>query len=195
MAGLFQGLELGKRALLTHQISLQTVGHNIANVNTPGYRRQRVGVTTTIPELQTFGSIGTGIKATDVRHIRDLILGNQYRQNSKSLGQWAYNSKTLSQVEALFNEPGDNTLGSLLNEFWNGWSDLSTEVENGSYRNAVLEQANGLVNGLHERRQYVIDNGDLFTGSHAQFPLGPCNLFGALLQFGQALLDTCGLDN
>jgi flagellar hook-associated protein 1 FlgK len=113
MPGLFQSLELGKRALLTHQMSMQTVGHNIANVNTAGYRRQRVTVTTTLPDVQTYGILGTGIKATDVRHMRDLFLGNQFRQNNKSLGQW-------------------------------------TEPENASYREAVLEQSNLLVNGLHE---------------------------------------------
>lgn len=157
MPGLFQGLELGKRALLTHQISLQTVGHNIANVNTPGYRRQRVGVRTTFPELQAFGSVGTGITATDVRHIRDLFLGNQFRQNSKSLGQWSYNSKTLSQVEALFNEPGDNSLGSLLNEFWGGWTKLATEPEKGGYRENLLKQTNLLVSGLHEMARQLTD--------------------------------------
>ncbi|MDH3892632.1 MAG: flagellar hook-associated protein FlgK [candidate division Zixibacteria bacterium] len=157
MPGLFQGLELGKRALLTHQLSLQTTGHNIANVNTPGYRRQRVGVKTTIPELQTYGSIGTGIKATDVRHIRDLFLGNQFRQNSKSLGQWSYNSKTLSQVEALFNEPGDNTLGNLITEFWNGWSELSVTAGNINFRENVLSDANKLVNGLHDMARQLTD--------------------------------------
>ncbi len=150
MPGLFQSLELGKRALLTHQMSMQTVGHNIANVNTAGYRRQRVTVTSTLPDVQTYGILGTGIKATDVRHMRDLFLGNQFRQNNKSLGQWAYSSKTFDQVEALFNEPGDATMGTLLNDFWGGWSELSTEPENASYREAVLEQSNLLVNGLHE---------------------------------------------
>lgn len=157
MAGLFQGLELGKRALLTHQLSLQTVAHNIANVNNPGYRRQRVGVRTTMPDLQTFGSIGTGITATNVQHIRDLFLGNQFRQNSKSLGQWSYNSKTLSQVESFFNEPGEGTLGSLISDFWGGWSELSKDPENISYREAVLQRANGLVNGLHDLARQLIN--------------------------------------
>jgi len=150
MPGLFQGLELGKRALLTHQMSLQTVGHNIANVHTPGFRRQRVTIATTSPEVLTYGAVGTGLEATDVRYIKDLFLGSQFRQNNKSLGRWSYNSKSLSQIEALFNEPGDATLGSLLNEFWGAWSSLSTEPENTSYRDEVLEQTTLLVNGLHE---------------------------------------------
>ena len=41
MAGLFSGLEVGKRALATHQLWLNTIGHNIANVNTTGFKRGR----------------------------------------------------------------------------------------------------------------------------------------------------------
>ena len=35
-------LNVGARALLTNQVALQTAGHNIANVNVPGYSRQTV---------------------------------------------------------------------------------------------------------------------------------------------------------
>ena len=35
-------LNVGARALMANQVALQTAGHNIANVNTPGYSRQTV---------------------------------------------------------------------------------------------------------------------------------------------------------
>ncbi|MEA3297156.1 MAG: flagellar hook-associated protein FlgK [candidate division Zixibacteria bacterium] len=150
MPGLFQGLELGKRAMLTHQLTLQTIAHNIANVNTPGYSRQRISICATRPELSATGAVGTGVQALDIRHIRDLFLGEQFRQNSKSLGQWSYKEKTLSQVEALFSEPNENTLSDQMNKFWNAWSDLSTDPSSMSSREAVLGQANLLVNSFHE---------------------------------------------
>ena len=59
MPGLFQGLEIGRRALLTSQVTLQTIGHNIANVNTPGFTRQRVNIATTLPENNTIGAFGS----------------------------------------------------------------------------------------------------------------------------------------
>ena len=86
MPGLFQGLEIGKRALLAHQVTLQTIGHNISNVNTPGYTRQRVTIKTTLPEKSPIGSVGSGITASEVRNIKDLFLGDQLRQENKSLG-------------------------------------------------------------------------------------------------------------
>ena len=98
MAGLFQAIEVGKRALLSHQLYLQTIGHNIANVNTPGYSRQRVRITATTPEYNVMGAIGTGVRVTDIRHVRDLFLGAQLRNETKSLGQWSYKEKIMSQV-------------------------------------------------------------------------------------------------
>lgn len=149
MPGLFQGLELGKRALLTHQAWLQTIGHNIANVNTPGYTRQRVHISATHPERIAVGQVGTGVAVDDIRHVRDLFLGEQYREQSKSLSQWSYKAGLLSQVESMFAEPGDDSISALLNQFWDSWSDLSTNPSSAGNRVAVLEQANLLVNAIH----------------------------------------------
>ena len=35
-------LEIGKRGMFANQKSLEVVGQNVANANTPGYSRQRV---------------------------------------------------------------------------------------------------------------------------------------------------------
>ncbi|MDX9858171.1 MAG: flagellar hook-associated protein FlgK [candidate division Zixibacteria bacterium] len=153
MPGLMQGLEVGKRALLTHQISLQTIGHNIANVNTPGFTRQRVTVTSTYPEDATFGQIGSGVTATGVRQIRDLFLGTQYREAKKSEGQWGYKSKTLSQIESLFNEPNESSLNDLLNGFFDSWSQLATNSDSSNNRKLVLATANQLINGIRQLAQ------------------------------------------
>lgn len=150
MAGLFQGLEIGRRALMTHQVTLQTIGHNIANVDTPGYSRQRVNVSSTWPESSPQGMIGTGVTVDDIRSIKDLFLGTQYRESQKSLGNWTYKDKALQQIESLFNEPQDSSLNDMLNEFWNSWSELSTNSDSSSNRNSVLATANQLINGFHQ---------------------------------------------
>ncbi len=147
MPGLFQGLEIGRRALLTHQLSLTTTGHNIANVDTPGYTRQRVNVRATLPEDNPIGIIGTGVKVADIRHIRDLFLGQQFRRENKSLGQWTYKEKVMSEIEIMFNEPNENTLSDMINEFWDSWSALSTY--DGTRAN-ILAVADRLTSGFHQ---------------------------------------------
>ena len=148
--GLFQSLETGKRALLAHQMSLTTIGQNIANVDTPGYTRQRARLASTDPLNTSLGAIGTGVNVVDVRHTRDLFLSAQLRQEAKSLGQWSYREKILGQVETMFNEPSDEALRGHLDDFWNSWSQLANAPDSRTSRNDVLAKANILVNDFHQ---------------------------------------------
>ena len=49
MLSTFANLETAKRGMMTHQLALNTTGHNISNASTEGYTRQRVNFTTTTP--------------------------------------------------------------------------------------------------------------------------------------------------
>ncbi len=149
MPGLFQGLEIGKRAMAANQIYLQTIGHNIANVNTPGYTRQRVSISPSFPEDAAFGQIGSGVTVNDVRNVRDLFLGRQYRESQKEFGQWAYKEKILSQIESLFAEPTDNTISDRLNNFWNAWDDLSKNPT-ATTRESLIGATQLLLNSFHD---------------------------------------------
>jgi flagellar hook-associated protein 1 FlgK len=154
MFGLFAALELGKRSLLAQQYALTTSGHNIANVNTPGYSRQRVEMQSTAPLDMVFGKVGTGVMVTNVVQVRDYFLTAQYRNEASNLQRWDTTSKTLSQVEGLLNEPGDTGMNQLLTDFWNAWEDLST---NPSARSAVVEKGKVLVNAFHQYASQIAD--------------------------------------
>lgn len=157
MAGLFSGLEMGKRALSTHQLWLNTIGHNISNVNTPGYSRQRVAISTSSPEEHYAGMVGTGVNATDIRNVRDLFLNKQYRDENKNLGQWTSREKMLTRVESIFMEPSADSLGDLMEKFWTGWMDLGNNPESIAARTALMEQANLLTTGFHRRYDQLIE--------------------------------------
>lgn len=149
MSGLFQGLEIGKRALLTHQLTMNTIGHNLANVNTPGYTRQRTSVRSAMPLEMPHYNIGNGVTVETITQVRDLFLTSQFRRENKSLGEWTYREKSLTQVETFFAEPFDESLGDVLNKFWSSWLDLSNNPESSAARSAVVAQTNTLTNSFH----------------------------------------------
>jgi len=151
MAGLFQGLEIGKRALATNQVWLQTIGHNVANVNTPGYSQQKVRISTTYPQETNIGLIGSGVQATNVYQIRDAFLSQQYRAENKEVGEWTAQEKTLAQIESILNEPNDDSLGSMIDQFWSAWSDLAKpeNVSSASARHNLVSVTNVLTDGIH----------------------------------------------
>lgn len=150
MYGLFTGLEIGRRALISSQLAMNTVGHNMANANTPGYTRQRVNISSTSPAETNWGNAGTGVEITSIQHIRDLFLSGQYRNENGSLGSWEFAEKSVAQIESFFNEPQENSLGSALDEFWQCWSAVAANADNTQGRNNLLDKANVLVNNFHQ---------------------------------------------
>jgi len=66
MAGLMSALNAGKTSLRTSQKAVEIAGNNIANVNTPGYSRQKA-VFQPVPSLELRGFfIGQGVNINNI---------------------------------------------------------------------------------------------------------------------------------
>ncbi|VAX08888.1 Flagellar hook-associated protein FlgK [hydrothermal vent metagenome] len=78
-------LNIGTSGLIAYKRALDTIGHNIANVNTPGYSRQRTDLSTNIADLTGAGFIGAGVRTSAVSRMYDGFVTNQVR-NSTSAG-------------------------------------------------------------------------------------------------------------
>ena len=65
--------------LQAYQAALNTTSHNIANVGTEGYSRQKVELNARLP--QSFGnySIGQGVEMTDVYRVFDTFTNTNIR--------------------------------------------------------------------------------------------------------------------
>src|SRR5699024_12712763 len=102
----FQGLEMSKRALYAQQGALYTTGHNISNVNTDGYSRQRVDFTTTpsFPKAAKMmhggaGQKGTGVEFGVIERIRNKLLDTQYRTENSNVVYWSSRQYALARME------------------------------------------------------------------------------------------------
>ncbi len=71
---------IGISALGAAQAGVLTAEHNIANVNTEGYRRQQTVQATNTPQFTGAGFIGNGVNVSDVRRIFSQFLDNQVLQ-------------------------------------------------------------------------------------------------------------------
>lgn len=149
--GTFQGLELSKRALFAQQSGLYTTGHNISNVNTEGYSRQRVQFEATnpfpvpsrvMPNIP--GQVGTGVAAGLVERIRNQFLDTQYRAENSRHEYWDTKQEGLGRLEGLLNEPSDNGLTKTMDQFWQSLQDLSTNPENDGARAVVAQRGQAL---------------------------------------------------
>jgi len=107
-------LNLGIEGLLAAQTALDTVGHNLANGNTPGYSRQNV-LLAAAPAVRIGNRlVGNGVRAEQVLSIRDLLVDQRILVQRSAVGRLGTTSSGLADVESLFGEPGDGSLSSKL---------------------------------------------------------------------------------
>src|SRR5687767_8078128 len=95
-------LSTGISGLLAFRRALDTTAHNIANVSTDGYSRQRAELSTR--DAQQFGNgwIGSGVEVSTIRRVYDDLIAQQGRNASSSFERFdAYASQT-ERVNNLF---------------------------------------------------------------------------------------------
>jgi flagellar hook-associated protein 1 FlgK len=156
MRSTFMGIETSKRSLFTHQTSLQTTAHNMANANTVGYSRQSVNHVSSIPmealglqRSNTPGQLGTGVEFDYIKRIRETFLDDQYRNESQAHGDWNMRADTLEKLETIINEPSDTGIRTVVENFWNAWQELSKSPENLTARVLVKETALALTDAFN----------------------------------------------
>jgi flagellar hook-associated protein 1 FlgK len=140
-------LGTGLSSLRAMQRALDTTAHNIANVSTEGYTRQRVEFATRSPQAYGPNWIGSGVDAVQVRRVYDQFLSVQARTSSGNLARLdAY----AAQAERLDNLLGDssNGLGASLQSFTDAISEVSSTPSSIPARQVLLAEGNALVERL-----------------------------------------------
>ncbi|TWI59946.1 flagellar hook-associated protein FlgK [Halalkalibacter nanhaiisediminis] len=147
MQSTFHGLETARRAMMTQQYALHTVGHNISNANTEGYTRQRVNFSQTEPypsigknAPRLPGHLGTGVKAGSIQRVREEFLDIQYRNEANKVGYWDARFNALQKMEDILNEPSEQGLNNQIDLFWSSLQDLTVDPEDSGARSVVRER-------------------------------------------------------
>ncbi|MGL4366917.1 MAG: flagellar hook-associated protein FlgK [Brevinemataceae bacterium] len=164
MISSFLGLEMGKGALKTSQQGLQTVGHNLNNLNTEGYSRQRV-TQKTMPALfpngitkpNIPGQLGTGVTVEELTRVRDILLDDRIIYENGGLGFWKQKKTMLNQLEMLMNEPSTSNVRTDLEAFWHSWQSVSESPTDDALRIHLLERTKTLNETFRAQHQALKD--------------------------------------
>lgn len=135
--------------LLAFQRALDTTSHNISNVNTPGYSRQRVEFGTRPAEHYGNGWVGQGVSVQTVRRMYDEFLALQTRSTASSLGHLDVYASSAERLNNLF---GDTTNGltASLQKFVNALQGVANSPASIPARQVLLSEANT----FQQRLQY-----------------------------------------
>jgi len=169
MAGLNSIMDNSLSALFAAQAGLATVGHNIANANTPGYSRQEVLLTPRRPTMMPFGALGRGVEIVGIRRIQDEFLLSNLRVQQSRMEDFNQTDSALAEVESILGSVDNDHLGNALNNFFNSWSALAQPPINSSLKQNVVASATSLVNDFHAINNALDDlEGQIEVGIQAE---------------------------
>jgi flagellar hook-associated protein 1 FlgK len=161
MTSIYGLFTIGQSALMAQQKGIDITGNNIANVNTPGYSRQRLALVQNSPVRTDNSTLSTGVKAEQqIQRYYDQFLNAQLSEENESLGRWEARKNSLEKAELLFDEVSGYGLNAAMSDFWNAWQNLANNpaglVERVSLANAgeylatTFNQARSGLTGLQD---------------------------------------------
>ncbi|WP_432544594.1 flagellar hook-associated protein FlgK [Kineococcus sp. SYSU DK002] len=127
----FSGINTARRALGAAQLGMETTGQNIANVNTPGYSRQRVEQSASV--LNQTGQFtqkhvpGDGVVVNGLSRVSDALATATARQDSAAAQEQATAATIWSGVENVLGDTGASGLSENLKDLSSAWNDLASK--------------------------------------------------------------------
>lgn len=128
---------IGVRALQTNQVVLQTTGHNIANVNTPGYSRQTVALQNLPGQFTGSGFIGQGVEVQAIVRNQSDMLTRQATAAAAVSAADSARAQSLQRLQDVFSG-GDSGLGAAINDMMNALADVASAPTDLAARTVVL---------------------------------------------------------
>lgn len=154
----FLGFETTKRGLAAAQKSLDIVGNNLSNIDTPGYTRQRVDLCSIAPSTYAtrfvenrVGMAGQGVETLGVSQTRDAFLDKRFRQEYGDASYYDKASQLLSELESTVNEHNTNSgLKGSIAEIYNALIDFSSNPTSSTHSNLVLSAFKNICTTLQQ---------------------------------------------
>ncbi len=150
MGNIMTSMYTGVSGMRTNQASLNTVSHNLANINTDGYVRQQIVTSDSIYSTngQTHISmmqVGYGSNIQEIRQVRDVFMDKAYRLEVGRQGFYESQSEATQEIETVLGELEGEAFHQNITYFWNTLQELAKEPDSIVKRAAVVSEASTLL--------------------------------------------------
>ncbi len=161
MRSTFYGLEIARTGLFISQNQLDITGHNISNVDTNGFTRQRLSTAALPPiagnsfiAIDARGTSGRGVDTICVEQVRNPFLDYQYRKENGTTTKWQTKQQYFEYVESLFNNELDDMdtasgVSKIFAGFYDALQELSKAPEKTELRENLLQQAQSMTDTMN----------------------------------------------
>ncbi|WP_373976050.1 flagellar hook-associated protein FlgK [Chitinibacter sp. SCUT-21] len=154
---------IGVSGLNAANLGLTTTGHNIANVNTDGFSRQRLAQSAPYPLLSGSGFNGLGVQVDSITRMYDRFLTKAVEVAQT---QSSYQSTRLAHLAEINNIVADPNAGvsPALQDFFSNVQNVATNPASPPSRQAMLASAQTLVNRFQVFSQRLDEQRNALNG-------------------------------
>jgi flagellar hook-associated protein 1 FlgK len=137
-------INTGISALNAFKRQMETTGHNIANVNTEGYSRQRVELGARTPEARPQGYIGSGVEIDAVRRSYDNYLAGRVRSYSSAHMESLVYEQRAGQIDNVIADASAG-LDGMMQQFFASVNDVADDPSSVPARSVMINRSEQLV--------------------------------------------------
>lgn len=154
----FSGFTTAQHALLANQRAIDVAGQNLSNINTAGYTRQRLDLSSISPvgnslwSSSTDNKVGQGVRMMGISQIRDPFLDIQYRNQIAKVGTADATDQILQQIGQIFDETDKAAIGDALNKVISELKNVANIPNAGESSSDALVRSTfqTLINTIHQ---------------------------------------------
>lgn len=149
-------LQIASKSLTTQQQGMDTVSHNIANVNTEGYSRQTANLVTAPSDQMGLFNFGNGVQLDSISRSMDPLIAHAQIANNTQASYANTLKEGLSSVEATFGNLGVPGLTSTLDAFFNAQQLLANSPDDPIARTGLAARASDITTLLSSMQQQLV---------------------------------------
>ena len=163
----FGEFTVARLGMIASQMALNVTGHNISNINTQGYTRQRLDQYSFITSgsglyhSKNSASVGSGVMLAGVSQLRDPFLDIRFRKEMSSVGSAGATLNGLDQLESVINDVNKTGITTQIQDLLGKLNDLNDHVGEKEFDSLVRSSAEALcqlLNTSAKNLQTVFEN-------------------------------------
>jgi flagellar hook-associated protein 1 FlgK len=151
--GILATLSIAAQSLKNQQMGIQSTGHNLANVSTPGFSRQRVELVTEHPSFEGGLFLGQGANVAGIQRVVDHFVEAELLTLNRDIGTAEAEQQALAAVQEIF--PTTGGIDTALSAFFGALSDLANNPGGLTERVSVVGKANAVGASLRQARELL----------------------------------------
>ncbi len=142
--------------LAAFQRSLETTSHNITNVNTEGYSRQKVELGTNIPQQVNDSFLGKGVSIKNITRHYDQFITTQLRSSTSAFGDVEKYDQLAIQVDNILADPTVG-LSPAIKDFFNAVNEAANDPASIPARQVLLSESNILTSRFETMNSRLVE--------------------------------------